>query len=179
MPRARRVRAGSVKLPKTWGEVDDSDAVAAWYSGASVPAAELRRRLRDVAEAVKSDAVAMAPVRDGDLAASIGYRISPDGLAVTVGPGIKAVQKIVRQAGSPWATSSAKVKLTGNDKHALMQFYKAWWAEFGTKGSAEDGIPPQPARPFMGPAWDVNKTWAKQKIRKEINETLARVARGD
>lgn len=48
MPRTKRPRAADVKLPKTWGKVRP---VKDGFEFDVMPVAELRRRLRDVAEA--------------------------------------------------------------------------------------------------------------------------------
>lgn len=45
---------------------------------------------------------------------------------------------------------------------------------YGTKTVA-----PQPARPFMGPAWDVNKAWALKRSHDAVTQALQKAVTGD
>lgn len=134
--------------------------------------------VEEIAEAIKQDAIARAPQDSGDLVRSIDKKLSADGLTAVIGPAIRtaAVARTVR--GSAFANRKLDVKLGAKSKKALFQFFKGYWIEFGTKGAPERNIPPQPARPFMGPAFDVNRDWGMEKIKDEINATLKRAADG-
>lgn len=137
----------------------------------------LKPVMKEVAESIKQDAIARVPIDTGDLARSIDYTQSSDGLTAVVGPGAKAVRIIKRRVGSAFAVRSSDLKLSTRSKGLLMQYFKGYWLEFGTKGDPSRNIPPLPARPFMGPAYDVNAEWAKKRVRAEIAATLNRVAR--
>ena len=104
------------------------------------------------AKAIEYDMLVGIPKDTGETAQYINAKISRDGLTAQIGfVGKKAVQ--------------------GG--------YAARFIEYGTKGYAKDNIPPQPATPFMSPAFDANKDWITRDARKEINVTLKNVSRGD
>ncbi len=140
----------------------------------------VRKALRDGAEAIKLDAVARAPIDDGDLVRAIDHKISSDGLTVVIGPGAKAAEIVRRQRGSAFATRTADrpVRLSARNKDLLWQFYKGYWHEFGTKGSPKHNIPPMAARPFMGPAYRVNEGYLKAEVSRAVKAALARAVRG-
>ncbi len=150
---------------------------------------KLRRKLRNMekvtesgikpaitaaAQAVMIDAQLRVAVDEGDLQRSITYKVSPDGMAAVIGPAAKsaAVARAVR--GNEFATRSA-VTLGAISKKDLFQFFKGYWIEYGTKGAPDRNIPPQPARPFMSPAFDVNKAWAIKKVKTEVDAQLKRM----
>lgn len=149
----------------------------------------LRRKLRNMekvmesgikpailaaAQAIMIDAQFRVPVDEGDLQRSITYKISPDGMAAVVGPAAKSAAVAREVRGSAFATRST-VTLGAVSKKDLFQFFKGYWIEFGTKGAPDRNIPAQPARPFMTPAFDVNKEWALAKIKTEVNAQLKRI----
>jgi len=39
-------------------------------------------------------------------------------------------------------------------------------------------VPPQPARPFMQPAWDLNQSFARKRVQRAVRNALERAARG-
>jgi len=139
---------------------------------------DVRMAVRRGAEAVHADAVARAPIDEGDLVRSIEIRFGRDGLTAVVGPGARAVQLARRKAGTEFATRSPRLRLSRRNKDLLFQFFKGRWIEFGTKGNSRLNIPPQPARPFMGPAADLNKTFFKNEARVAVRRALDRLARG-
>ena len=135
--------------------------------------------IEEVAEAIRLDAIDRVPKDTGELARSIEKKVSSDGLTAVIGPGAKIAAIIKRQSGSAFATRKAGgIKLSKASKHLLFQFFKGYWIEFGTKGNAERNIPPQPARPFMGPSFDINRQWGVNRVKDAVNNTLRRVADG-
>lgn len=139
----------------------------------------LAAAIREGLEAIKWDAVARAPVDSGDLARSIDYIQSRDGLSGAVGPAAKSMSIVKRSTKSGFATAAiGKLKLNERNKDRLWQFFKGYWVEFGTKGSAKRNIPPQAARPFMRPAWDANRAWMTERVRAAIRNALEIARRG-
>lgn len=112
---------------------------------------ELREAVEEGAEAMLQDMVQGIPKDTGDTAALLDKRVARDGLTARVG------------------MVTAKAKRDG---------YVARFIEFGTKGDPKRNIPPQPARPFMTPAFDLNKDWILTRARKGISLALERAARG-
>lgn len=142
---------------------------------------QARGAMKDGAEAIKLDAVARVPVDEGDLARSIDYTLGRDGLTAVIGPAAKQVASVGGRtsAGAAFATGSRRVRrLSTRNKEALFQFFKGYWIEYGTKGSPEHNIPPMRARPYMGPAFDLNKDWMIARVRRGINAALERASRG-
>lgn len=159
--------------------------------------------MKEVLVKVGETAYNTAPVDTGDMRDSITVKLSGDGLSGVVGPAAEAAAlKQQRTGRSIFATRflggrriSAKgtvTELTTDKEDLVMQYFKAYWAEFGTKGNAERAkrsgkkggkklrvVPPQPARPFMQPAWDANARWARNKIREKQNEAIRKVAKSD
>lgn len=133
----------------------------------------IRPAVTEVATAIKYDAILRAPEDSGDLKAEIGFKVSQDGMSAVIGIGAESVALVKAVGGSAFNTS---VKMSSITKHKLWQFFKGYWAEFGTKGSPERNIPPQPARPFMQPAYDVNESWGKARVRDAVNAQLKRVS---
>ena len=132
--------------------------------------------LRDGLNSVGRDARSLAPVRDGDLRASIDVSLSRDKLAGVVGPGAKAAEIVRRRTGS--AFKGSEVRMRKINKKLLMQFYKGYWLEFGTKGAPKRNVPPLTPRPFMRPAWDMNERRIKAAIRQGVNNALRQAASG-
>lgn len=140
---------------------------------------QTRQAMRDGAEAITLDAIARVPKDEGDLARSIGYQLGRDGLTAVIGPAAKQVAMVGGRtnAGAAFATGSKRQrKLSIKNKEALFQFFKGYWIENGTKGSPERNIPPMPARPFMGPAWDLNRDWLLRNVREGINKALEKAS---
>lgn len=152
---------------------------------------ELRGVVLEGIQAIERDALAFAPVDQGDMRNSIGIKVSRDGLTVMTGPGIKAAEMVRTKSGSPWGQTikrgkkkGQKFTLSKRSKHDLFQFFKGYWIEFGTKGAKKGfgvkgrSLPPQPARPFMGPAYKANETSISVKVKAAVNKALDRAARG-
>lgn len=171
---ARRSRVTGVnKLRRTLRRVDD----------------ESTKRLRKVVaaglSAIERDARAAAPRDKGDLAESIQTAMSRDGLTGVVGPGVNVAERVRKQAGSEFGRTirrgkkaGEKLNLSNRSKDLLMQFHKGYWAEFGTKGSADGKVPAQPARPFMSPAYDTNQARIRRAVKRAITDALNKAARG-
>lgn len=132
---------------------------------------ELKKSVRDAGEAIKQDQIAGAPVDSGDLVREIDVKYGRDGLTLVVGPGARHVSI----SKNPFDTG---VRMSNPKKHALMQFFKAYWYEFGTKGYPARNIPAQPARPFLIPAYDRNKAWAINNIQRGVRLALRRASQG-
>lgn len=107
----------------------------------------------------------------GDLLASVTIKYGRDGLTAVIGPGAKRVT--INK--SPFNT---RLYVTDSAKHEAWQFFKGYWFEFGTKGYPEHNIPPQPARPFMNPAYDSNKTRITYGVQKAVRDTMISLASG-
>lgn len=169
---------------------------------------EMRKEIADVVieglEAIKRDAQSMVPVDSGDLRDSIEVQFSKrDGVSGLVGPGAKAAEIVRRKSDSKTSFGGWKFRLSKRNKAALWQFFKGYWVEFGTKGGEIKGrgalgrgkrvvirigddvrsvmsvkIPPQPARPFMAPAYLANREWIKQRAKIALENVLEKVSRG-
>jgi len=146
---------------------------------------EVTRQVRDVVDeglqAVVADAIQLVPRDSGDLARSIDYKTARDGLTGVAGPGAQAAEIKRRRSGSAFGVTDRKnrpVRLSKRNKNLFWQFLKGYWIEFGTKGAPEKNIPAQPARPFMRPAWDMNRTWIMGRARKAVARALERASRG-
>lgn len=135
----------------------------------------VRGAVGDVAEAIKQDAIALAPRDQGDLVRAIDAKVGRDGLAAVVGPGAVAADLARRRTGSVFGATN--LRLSAKNQHLLLQFFKGYWIEFGTK-KGDDGSHAQPARPFMQPAFDLNRDWGKEQIRHAVSNALKRVSRG-
>lgn len=129
----------------------------------------IREAIADGAQAILGDMQMMVPVDKDELRPALSARVSRDGFTAVIGPAIKDVLRIGTKAN----TLARRVAGEGVvvDDQQLFQAYKALWIERGTKGSPEHNVPPQPARPFMEPAFDQNK----QEIinRAQIGITVA------
>ena len=141
---------------------------------------DVRKAMKDGAEAIKLDAVARVPRDEGDLARSIDYKLGRDGMTAIIGPAAKQVAMVGGRtsATAPFATGSRRQqRLSTGNKKALFEFFKGYWIEYGTKGSPAHNIPPMRPRPFMNPAFDMNKEWILEQVKKGINKALERAAR--
>lgn len=147
---------------------------------------ELRAALANAAARIEATATQLVPVDTGDLAGSIEHLISRDGLSAVIGPGARAAEINRQKTGSEFGRTIRSGKRKGKkftlrtaNKRLLMMFYRGYWNEFGTKGNPQTGMAPQPARPFMRPAFDINKNRAKAEIEDRINQVLRRVGGGN
>jgi len=136
--------------------------------------AGVKESLRNTAEAIHYDALmnlqrVLSGEGFGDLQYQMEIAYGRDGLTAVVGPGAKAV-KISK---SPFNT---KLYVSEKSKYGAWQFFKGYWLEFGTKGYPKDNIPPQPARPYLNPAYDANKVRGIADIKRAVNRVLTDLA---
>lgn len=150
----------------------------------------LRRKLRHMERIASSDipdeiekgarkitqtAKQLVPVDQGDLQASIEYKTGRDGFTAVIGPSAKSAAVQQAAKGSAFATRVARQASIGNiSKKRLFQFFKGYWIEKGTKGNAKKNIPPQPARPFMTPAYEKNRRSIVSGVASAVNNQLKR-----
>lgn len=141
--------------------------------------------IRDGLNVMGRTARNLAPVEEGDLRDSIDVKMSRDKLSGVVGPGAKAVEIVKRRTGSVFGRNAKSgkskgqpIRLSKTNKHLYFQFLKAYWHEFGTKGSTEDNIPPLPARPFMRPAREAHVPGIVRKVAQGVNKALRKAANG-
>lgn len=117
----------------------------------------IKTAIREGAEAIHHDALTMVPKDTGNLAAGIDYRISRDGFSADVGI------------------------VTGKGKRRMRlrrSLFYGHFVERGTKGSPDHNIPPQPARPFLQPAFDMNRDWIMGRLSQAITRALNEAASG-
>ena len=146
---------------------------------------EVQDELRVGLNRIERDAIGLAPVDQGDMAASITTVISRDGLSGVVGPGVKGAEIVRRKTGSVFSSTvkkgkqrGEKIRLSAVNEEARFNFFVGYWNEFGTKGAPDRNIPPQTARPFMSPAYDINRRALADSIRRAINKVIDKVAKG-
>lgn len=136
----------------------------------------LRATFAEGAEAIAQDARGIAyskGIQDqGDMIHSIEVKMGRDGLTAVIGPGAKRV----RISKSPFNTT---LYVKDKDKYEAWQFFKGYWAEFGTKGTPDRNIPPQAPRPFMQPAYDLNKQKISWGVKKGVSGVLVKLAARD
>ena len=126
---------------------------------------DLERGANNIANDAAVYAYSLGLYDTGDMIDSIEVNMGRDGLTAVIGPGAKRI-KISK---SPFNTT---LYVKDKDKHAALQFFKAYWAEFGTKGAPNRNIPPQPATPFMNPSYDANKGDIMKDLDKSIGDAL-------
>lgn len=110
----------------------------------------VKDEVRRHAVSVLGDMLQGVRYRTGRLAGLLRFRVSRDGLTARVGLITKRAQRLG---------------------------FHAWFQEFGTGGSKERNIPPQPAEPFMGPAAERNRAPFVRAMRRAIDKVLRRAAR--
>ena len=125
---------------------------------------------------IEASAKQFVPVDKGDLQKSINHKVSGDGMAAVVGPYAKAAIVASLVKGGIFNNKSGG-EMSALDKKKKFQFFKGYWTEFGTKGTPDRNIPPQPARPFMQPAFDANKTAGLERVKSAVDKQLKDVAR--
>lgn len=145
----------------------------------------IRHVIQQGAQAIEADALALVPVDEGDLARSIEYKLGRDGLTAVVGPAASAAEIKRKATGSAFGQirrrgkkRGQRVKLSKRNTELYFQFLKGYWIEFGTKGNSQRNIPPQPARPFMGPAFAMNRAWITGRARRALRLALEQASRG-
>ena len=130
------------------------------------------------AQKIKDDAIRnfrsidVPEIGTGDLLRSISYNLSRDKLSAVIGPEAKRAKL---NKGIFSTKARVKTYKTKPAKAARWNIMKGYWVEFGTKGAPDENIPPMPPRPYMNPAWDMNKGALRVKIRGEVNKALKEV----
>lgn len=141
---------------------------------------DVKLALESGAQSIRDTAIGMVPRDTGDLADSIHYKVGRDGLSVAIGPGADRaliVSKGLTGFKAKFTKSGALTKTSMKDKKAREQLYKAIWVEFGTK-VGKSGSSAQPARPFMQPAFDVNKSRILSEVRAAVKKAVDTSAGG-
>jgi hypothetical protein len=149
---------GNKKLRRTLRRIDPSAT------------RELHQAIEDTAEAIKQDQIAGAPVDEGDMVREISVKKGRDGLTAVIGPGAKSISI----SKNPFIEARKGIR-GATKKHRVFQFMKAYWIEFGTKGG--NGSPALPPRPFVQPAFDLNRAYGLRRIRQAIKLALERASR--
>tara|TARA_R110002096_G_scaffold93211_5_gene210332 strand:- start:5197 stop:5622 length:426 start_codon:yes stop_codon:yes gene_type:complete len=132
--------------------------------------AGVREAVKDSSQAIYIDAQAGVSRDSGDLGAALSVRIRGDKLGAAVGYWKK-----------------------GNKRKWALAGWRAHFTEFGTRGYAAGDtrrsknskttskikrkIPARKARPFLGPAFKVNRKFIKRRMTKAVNHALDRAAR--
>lgn len=125
---------------------------------------------------IEASAKMFVPKDTGDLMRSINHKVSGDGMAAVVGPWAKSAIVASLVKGGIFNNKGGG-EMSALDKKKKFQFFKGYWIEFGTKGAPDRNIPPQPARPFMQPAFDANKSAGLSRVKSAVDKQLKDVAR--
>lgn len=116
----------------------------------------------------------------GDMLDAVAKKAGRDGLTYLIGPGAKSI-KISK---NPFDTTQY---VSGVSKWRALQFFKAYWIEYGTKGRSPyrnrkgtlvKGTKRQPARPFVNPAYDMNRDWIAREAKAEVVNVIRRLTSG-
>jgi HK97 gp10 family phage protein len=111
------------------------------------------------AEEIEQKIVGGAPRDEGDLISSIAKKKGRDGLTWVIGPGAKSIAI----SKNPFAEAPKGIP-SPTKSFRFLQFFKAYWYEFGTKK--------QPARPFIQPAFDTSRDRILRQVRAAVNQAL-------
>lgn len=109
----------------------------------------VQREIADGADRILARMLSRVRRRTGRLAGLLRRRVARDGLTARIGLLTKRAERL--------------------GFHARFQ-------EFGTRGSPERNIPPQPADPFIGPAVDAEAPGIVRKARRAIDQVLRRAS---
>lgn len=134
----------------------------------------LTKVLESAGREIKFDAIGIAIIKDikdtGAMIGSIDYKMGRDKSSVVIGPGAAATQ----WQKTPFDnTSAAAKKLSIKQKQAKWNFFKGYWAEFGTKGPV-----PQKPRSFMNQAFEENKAGIQASVRRAVKNALEEASSG-
>lgn len=147
--------------------------------------AGLRDIMKQNLEAMAATERSLVPVDTGDMRDSIQLMVSRDGMSGIVGPGARAAEIVRRASGSEFSLvrnrgkrRGERIRLRGMNKRLLMQFYKAYWLNFGTKGAPSRNILPQSPLKFVEKTWAIHQRSLGQSVRAEINRSLRIIANG-
>lgn len=131
----------------------------------------VKNAIQKGAEAIETDILinGQSHYLTGDMLASVSIKYGRDKMTAVIGPGAESISV----SKSPFDTT---LYITQKSKFNAWQFFKAYWIEFGTKGSPERNIPALPAQPFVQPAWDSNKTWLIREVKDAVGRALQRAS---
>lgn len=151
--------SGLTKLRKTLRRIDPETT------------AGVKESIQRGAEAIETDILINGQAHriTGDMLGSVAIKYGRDKLTAVIGPGASSIS--VNK--SPFSTT---LYVTNTSKFNAWQFFKAYWIEFGTKGAPSRNIPPQPAKPFVQPAWDSNKTWLISDVKAAVKKAIQRAS---
>ena len=124
-----------------------------------------------VARQVETAMLGLVPVEEGDLAEVIAHKLGRDGLTAVIGPGAGSVQikKGMGLSAQKYKKDGSLTAATIRNNNVRFQLYKAHWIEFGTRR--------QGARPFIQPAFDINKDRFKRNVRRAVKKAIDEAAR--
>ncbi|MEM1142729.1 MAG: HK97 gp10 family phage protein [Pseudomonadota bacterium] len=128
--------------------------------------------IETVAKTVEQNMLGMVPVDEGDLASVIAYKIGRDGFSAVIGPGAGSAQikKGLGLSAQKYLKGGGVTAATARNNFIRLQLYKAHWIEYGTRNV--------PARPFIQPAWDVNKDQFRRQVRRAVDIAIGKAADG-
>lgn len=127
-----------------------------------------------LAERIEKTAKQLVPVDEGDLRDSITVVYLYKKLGAIIGPGIKGYR--AEQRAGKAAAKGRTIKISKRNKEQFFQFMKGLWIEFGTKGNPRKNIPARRATPFMGPAFNLNRTAGISSVREAIKRALRKAS---
>lgn len=136
---------------------------------------ETTQGIKDVIEkgalAIENDIVSNGQAHriTGDMIQSVAIKYGRYRMTAVIGPGASSISV----SKSPFDTT---LYVTQKSKFMAWQFFKAYWIEFGTKGAPDRNIPPQPAQPFVQPAWDSNKGWLIRDAKAAVSRAIQRAS---
>lgn len=140
---------------------------------------ELRDATEDIAQRILGTQVSLVPVDQGNLRASLTYRVSKTGIQARIG-------LITRGRDQRRGGKGARLLATGEPFSDL--FY-AKMIEYGTKGftgrvRARGGrkaynvsIPPMAPRPFIQPSFDMHRDQYIRSARDAVDRAIKKVSR--
>lgn len=118
-------------------------------------------------------------IRDtGDMINSISSSISRDGFSAIIGPEAKRARAGFQKVTEKFTKKGARTAATVKNKQARWNIFKAYWAEFGTKGNPAKNIPKVIPAPFMRPAFDVNRDKIWRDCQKATEKAIRQAAAG-
>lgn len=134
---------------------------------------QVRKAIDKGSQAIEADILinGQSHYLTGDMLNSVAIKKGRDGMTAVIGPGAASISV----SKSPFDTT---LYVTQKSKFNAWQFFKAYWIEFGTKGTPAQNIPPQPAQPFVQPAWDSNKTWLIADVKAAVRNALRIASNG-
>lgn len=130
----------------------------------------IKTEISSIAKEMETAMLGMVPVDQGDLAETIAHKLGRDGLTAVVGPGAASAQikRGMKMSQQKYKKDGTVTASTARNNNVRFQLYKAHWIEFGTKKKA--------ARPFIQPAFDINKDRFKRNVRAAVKKAIDEAA---